>query len=205
MEMTTSTTGQELILDRVMPAADVTLAEHLVVDADPAATWSAARALDLLDVRSPLIAASFWVRDLPARLGGRTAPGRPERIALDGMPGWVMLGEDAGREVTFGAVGRFWTPKIVWEDVPAEAFAAFAEPGFGKIAAGFSVRPYGRDRTLLTYEVRTAITDPVSRARFARYWRLIRPFVGHIMRVTLRTIAAGAEHREADGGADGAG
>jgi hypothetical protein len=200
---TTTATVRELLLDRVMPAADVTLAEHLIVDAGPAPTWAAARELDFLGVRSPLLTASFWVRDLPARIGRRTAPEPAERIALDGMPGWVMLGEEPGHEVTFGAIGRFWTPEIVWKDVPSEHFTAFSEPGLGKIAAGFSIQPYGRDRTLLTYEVRTAITDPVSRARFARYWRLIRPFVGHIMRVTLRTIAADAERREAGRGVDG--
>lgn len=29
--------------------------------------------------------------------------------------------------------------------------------------------------------------------KMTRYWRLIRPFVGHIMRATVSTIAAGAK------------
>jgi hypothetical protein len=50
-------------------------------------------------------------------------------------------------------------------------------------------------RTLLTNECRTATTDPVSRRRFARYWWVIRPFVGHIMRTTVAEIGADAVRR----------
>jgi hypothetical protein len=67
--------------------------------------------------------------------------------------------------------------------------ATFAAPGWGKIACDFSVRPYGEGRTLLSYECRTVTADAESRRRFAQYWSVIRPFVAHIMRVTLKTIA----------------
>jgi hypothetical protein len=36
-------------------------------------------------------------------------------------------------------------------------------------------------------------TDPDSHRRFLRYWWLIRPFVAHIMRATLRQIKVNAE------------
>jgi hypothetical protein len=36
-------------------------------------------------------------------------------------------------------------------------------------------------------------TDPDSQRRFLRYWWLIRPFVGHIMRATLKKVKANAE------------
>ena len=57
--------------------------------------------------------------------------------------------------------------------------------------------PYGAHRTLLTYECRTQTTDADSRQRFLRYWWLIRPFVAHIMRATVATIAA---HASTDAG-----
>jgi hypothetical protein len=75
----------------------------------------------------------------------------------------------------------------------AADFAAFAVPGWGKIVADFSVVPHGEHASLLTYECRTTTTDIDSRARFLRYWRLVRPFVGHIFRATVATIAAAAE------------
>lgn len=38
-------------------------------------------------------------------------------------------------------------------------FAAFDEPGYGKVATGFLVLPYGTGRSLLCTETRTATTD----------------------------------------------
>jgi hypothetical protein len=55
------------------------------------------------------------------------------------------------------------------------------------------VLPYGERSTLLSYECRTVTTDPESRRRFLRYWWLIRPFVGHIMRATVNQIKDNAE------------
>jgi hypothetical protein len=78
---------------------------------------------------------------------------------------------------------------------PARASRGFRnchEPGWGKIACNFTVRTYGTDRTLLTYQCRTATTDAAAQRKFTRYWWLIRPFVAHIMRATLATIAVNA-------------
>jgi hypothetical protein len=86
-------------------------------------------------------------------------------------------------------VGVFWTPTITWNDsVTSEGFAAFDEPGWGKIACSISALPYGAHRSLLTYECRVVTTDAESTRRFRRYWWVVRPFVGHVMRATLATI-----------------
>lgn len=176
-----------LILDLVMPDYDVALTEHVTVSADPTTTLRAARELDLLTVRSPILDVAMWIRGFPARLTGRAAPVPPRLVITDGgLPGWLVLGESA-HEIAFGAVGRFWTPIITWRDVTRDDFGRFDAPGWGKIAANFTVIPHGTG-TLLSYECRTATTDPVSRRRFHRYWWLVRPFVGHIMRATLATI-----------------
>ncbi|WP_179473312.1 hypothetical protein [Mycolicibacterium vinylchloridicum] len=191
--MTTGTRG--LVLDSVMPSYDVAITEHVLVGTDPQTTYCAARGLDLLTVHSPLLDAAMWVRQLPSRLTVRPAP-RPPRLVIGegvGIPGWLVLGEQDGTEIAFGAVGRFWQPVIEWRDVGAAEFPGFAEPGWGKIAANFTVLPYGSGKTLLSYECRTATTDPQSRRRFARYWWLVRPFVAHILRATLRQIKVNAE------------
>jgi len=67
-----------------------------------------------------------------------------------------------------------------------------AQVHWGRIASNFSLRPYGV-RTLISYEVRTVTADAESAAWFTRYWRLIRPFVGHIMRATLDAVRVDAE------------
>jgi hypothetical protein len=191
--MTTADT-ERMLIESAMPAFDVVIAEHTIVDADQSTTFDAARTLDLLTVRTPLLAASIWIRALPARWVGRAAPPLPQLVvATGGLPGWLVLGERPSREIAFGAVGKFWRPVIEWRDVPPSEFGGFAEPGWGKIAANFSVTPYGERSTLLTYECRTVTTDPESRRCFLRYWRFIRPFVGHIMRATLTKIKSDAE------------
>jgi hypothetical protein len=183
-----------MLIESAMPAFDAVIAEHAIVAATPSTTFEAARTLDLLTVRTPLLAASMWIRALPARWLGRAAPPLPQLVvATGGLPGWLELGERPGREIALGAVGKFWQPVIEWRDVPATEFRSFAEPGWGKIAANFSVIPYGEQSTLLTYECRTATTDPESQRRFLRYWRFIRPFVAHIMRATVRKIKTDAE------------
>lgn len=206
-------TGQPTLIDRYLPHFDVTLLEHRVVDADTATTWTALTELDLLTVQTPLLDAAFAARELPAKVGGwlgrpRPTPPPPPELKPAGhepgqdvgLPGWLSLGRIEGHEIALGAVGRFWQPTIEWYDVTAmtpEQFAAFDEPGWGRIAASLSLRPYGRSRCLVSYEVRTTTSDADSARKFRRYWWLVRPFVGHIMRATLATLARDAEQRAA--------
>ena len=194
-QIMTSVRMDRMLIESAMPTFDVVIDKHIVVAADPRTTFDAARALDLLTVRTPLLAASMWIRTLPARLSGTASPPPPRLVIGEGLglPGWLLLGERSGREIAFGAVGKFWRPVIEWRAVPPADFATFAEPGWGKIAANFSVVPYGACSTLLSYECRTLTTDPESRRRFLRYWWLIRPFVGHIMRATVNQIKSDAE------------
>ena len=186
---------ERMLIESVMPRADALIAVHTMVAAGPAATYRAARDLDFLTVRTPLLTAAMWLRGLPERLRGNSAA-PPARLRLEdmaAMPGWLLVGERPGSEVVFGAVGRFWRPVIDWRQVGPDEFADFDEPGWGKIAANFSVTRYGEQHTLLSYQCRTVTTDPDSRRRFRRYWWLIRPFVAHIMRATVATIKADAE------------
>jgi hypothetical protein len=184
-----------MLIESAMPIFDAMIAEHAVVQADPATTFHATRALDFLTVRTPLLTAATWVRGVPAWWTGEPAPPLSGLMLAEGggLPGWLVLGEQANREIAFGAVGKFWRPNIEWRDVPQVDFTDFAEPGWGKIAANFSVRPYREQATLLGCQCRTVITDLGSRRQFLRYWWLIGPLVAHIMRATLRTVQADAE------------
>ncbi len=197
--------SNELLVDRYLPAFDTTIIEHRVMTADPATTWQALAELDLMQVHTPLMDAALKVRGLPATVASamgrqRPPPPPPPELKLrgdgPGLPGWLPLGEVDGQEIAFGAVGRFWQPEIEWFDVEGmtpEDFAAFAEPGWGRIGASFSLRPYGLTRTLASYEARTATPDADSAKRFRRYWGIVSPFVGHIMRAALDALAEDAE------------
>jgi hypothetical protein len=181
------------LLDAQLPTYDVVLTEHLVVEADPGTVFDAAKNFDFMTTRSPLVTTLMTARSLPSWVLGRPVV-TPQALLLardaDALPGWLLLGEVPGREVVFGAVGTFWKPDIEWHELAAEQFATFAEPGWGKIACHLLVRPDGPGRSILSYECRTATTDSDSQAQMSRYWWLIRPFVGYVLRAVLRTIRA---------------
>lgn len=196
-----------MLIDQVMPTFDATIIEHIVIDAPPEVVHEAARNMDFLQIHSPLFDAIMFVRGLPARIAARLGSRAPEpetpgmRLAdlLDdqsqpeSLQGWVGLGERPGRELVFGAIGKVWQPDIDWRPVVADAFGGFVEPGYAKIAAGFSVRDYGKGRSLLSYEARTVGTDEAARRSFLRYWWMVRRFVSVVMRAALVTVKDVAE------------
>ncbi|MGW7459440.1 hypothetical protein [Streptomyces sp. NPDC054797] len=197
---TVESSAAPMLLDHVLPGFRFARVECQVITAEPARVYQTARDLDLLTVHAPLFDVAMWARGVPDRVRGRPMPTPPMmRIAdlfdADGdqdQP-WVGLGENPRREIVFGAVGKVWRPSIEWRRIEPEVFPGFAEPGWAKMAAAFVVHPYGTQRSLLIYEARTACTDPESTARFGRYWKLVSPGVGIVLRAALRTIGETAE------------
>jgi hypothetical protein len=103
-----STSGElaGVLIDTYLPVYDVVITEHLVVEAGVPETFAAARDLDFMSVKSPLLSASFFVRGLPDRLKGHQVEAPPELRLATGeadLPGWLSLGEIPGREIAFGA------------------------------------------------------------------------------------------------------
>lgn len=202
------TTGSGgMLIDEVLPEFDATIIEHIVIDAPPDAVYEAARGMDFLQVHSPIVDAVMFVRELPVRIGrrlrDRPTPPPPTGMRLadlfdgsadpEALEGWLALGEVPGRELVFGAIGKVWQPDIDWKPVTADAFKDFADPDYAKIVVGFSIRGYGKDRSLLSYEARTVGTDAAARRKFLRYWWLVRRFVHIVMRAAVTTVKDLAE------------
>ncbi|MFE9773448.1 hypothetical protein ACFYOV_17540 [Streptomyces sp. NPDC005931] len=195
------TTTEALRLDGLLPDFRFTRLACTAVAAAAPDVYRAARDLDLLTIHSPLFDLITWARGVPDRLRGSPTEAPPSlRLAdlfdaatHDRNQPWVGLAEDQGREIAFGAVGKAWQTSIDWRRVEPADFPAFAEPGWAKIAAALVVHPYGSHRSLLSYEARTACTDDLSLKRFGRYWTLVSPGVGVVMRAALRAIRAAAE------------
>lgn len=205
--MTTALEGNTLLIDEYLPHYHFTRIENLVVPGKPADVYEVVRRLDLLTVHSPITDLAMFVRVLPERLKrwrrSQSEPPAPPPATLkissmfdragyehtETLDGWVGLAEERGRELTFGAVGKPWLANIEWRTLPSFEFTGFHEPGWAKIAASVVVREHGSHRTLITYEARTALTDQRSGERFERYWTLVSPFVGTIMRAMLDTVA----------------
>jgi hypothetical protein len=189
-----------MLLDTLMPEFDATRIEHLVVDAQPGVVYEAAINANLADalLRSQLVRALFGIRAAWERLAGMArkaeAVGPPEMdsLRLGELPEhgtWVALGKNPPAEFAFGVVGRFWAAETKWAEIDAAGFASYRAPGFARIAANVSVRSYGDRRTLLTYEARTQATDEHAKRAFLRYWTVVSPGVGIVMRSALALIA----------------
>jgi hypothetical protein len=200
--------GTSLIIDRVMPDYDATKIATLVAEVPAPVAYTALRTLDLFDVHSPLMDAAMWVRGLPMEIARRRRGEGPVELpptAIVGdlfdkgssegegpLDGWMAFGEEAGHELCFGAVGDFFHADFSWKAMSPDEFPRFSEPGYGKIAADLTVRPFGQGRSLMAYEARVKSTDPESRRKFRRYWLLTSPFIGVVLKATLRTAAGRA-------------
>jgi hypothetical protein len=190
-----------VLIDAIMPVWDATRIEHRVMPRSRATAYYTALAIDLLDVprRNAAVRALF-----AARAGGERVvhavrgtkadveANPPVSLRLGDMEDegeWLRLGARPGEEFVFGALGQFWGGRTVWKRMSAEQFVDFSTPGYAKIAANLSFREYGSAQTLVSYEARTAATDDAARVQFLRYWRIVDPFVGVVMRGTLRLLA----------------
>lgn len=127
---------------------------------------------------APLLRVLFALRGLHAPAD------RPlwEAMAAEGFATWD--------DVTLVAVGRPW--RIRDGLAAAGEFAAFAEPGWAKLALDFSA---AGDR--LVTETRVQLTDARSRRAFGRYWLVVRPFSGLTRRSWLRAAKRRAERTAA--------
>ena len=192
-------------IDAVMPEFDATRVEHRVIDASVERVYRAVCEADFVDAPNENRAVRFLfalrtsIERLVARLRGRPISHEEEtswRLADMGASGdWIALGEHPPHEFAFGAIGRFWGGETTWRQSDASEFASFAEPGFARIACNLSLRPYGGGRTLVSYEARTQATDPQARRAFLRYWRLVSPMVGVVMRSGLSVVAREARRQ----------
>lgn len=181
-----------MLLDEILPDYDVADRHSVVVRARPERAYAAVHQVDF--ARSPVPRLLFAIRQLPQLLSGRRMP---TTLTLGDLirSGFVLLGEEPGREIVVGVVGRFWTLKGDRRAVAAERFGAFAEPGTAKAAMSFRVDDLGDGRSLVSTETRVLCADDAARRSFRRYWRLVRPGSALIRRFALGAIRREAEAR----------
>lgn len=168
--------------------------DRVAVAAEPKVAWEAVRSLDLNRVW--WMRALFALRTLPERLPflrRRQVFPRPHRLGVEEITrpgsGFLLLSERPGAELVVGAVGEFWRLRIRWAEVTPWTFAAFREPGFGKLAWSLRVDPRGGGGSWISLELRVAATSESAWARFQRYWRWVGPFSRLIRLAGLHLLA----------------
>ena len=188
-----------MVLDDFLPDYEFNEIHTVTVDAAPERVITAIKELTAAEL-SPLI---FWmlsIRNLPAKLTGKHAPNvtQPGPF-LDQLykGGFVPLVEEPGREIVFGLVGQFW--KLAGDEAPhipsPEAFLAFDDPAFAKVAANLLVTTDEDGRTRCSTETRVHVPEPRTRRKFAFYWQIISMGSAFIRVLWLKAIKRKAERQ----------
>jgi hypothetical protein len=154
-------------LDAFLPAYDFSTRHAVAVAVDPVRADRALREVTFKEV--PLVRALLVARGLGLRSAEDTVLGAmvPRATVLEDVP---------GEGVVLTLSGQFWRLRGRGPEAPATAVIDFrALPGS------------------LATETRIHVPDPVSRRKFGRYWRIVRPFSGLIRMVVLRAAKRRAE------------
>jgi hypothetical protein len=184
-------------LDEFLPEYEFHEIHAVTVHASPERVFTAMKELTIAEL-SPLIFLLLELRNLPARLLKKQAPGSFQSGPfLEQMVkgGFIPLAQDPGREIVFGLVGQFW--KLTGSEDPhipdSQAFLAFNDPAYGKVAANLLVRLDERGRTRCSTETRVRVAEPSTRRKFALYWWVISTGSAFIRILWLRAIKRKAE------------
>jgi hypothetical protein len=170
---------------------------HEIVIAAPAdLVFFDATRLDLQSL--PIVRAIFRTRAW--LMGDRLEPpAKPLGIVAETMVlGWGLLAHTPCRTIVMGAAARPWTRNVTFRTIPAEEFAAFAEPDYVKIVWTLEADPIGPERTRFRTETRVEPTDAVARRKFFWYWMAFGLGVRFIRWNMLRALRRKAlrHHRE---------
>jgi len=160
------------LLDRFMPAYDVVERHRIRVTAPPAATLAAAREQDLF--RLPLVRAIFKTREFVLRAAADDRPQPRGLLAAALALGWAVLADVADREIVVGAVTKPWEPDVTFRALPPDEFAAFAEPGFVKIAWTLRADPIDNEQAITWTRSIPGRQGRASRTRVTRFTRSFR-------------------------------
>jgi hypothetical protein len=169
-------------IDRFMPRHEVSARYQTSFHGSIEDAYSATRRLDMRD--SKIVRWLYFLRGLPEA-----------GLTFDGMLRWgfILLADDPPREIVFGLIGRFWTPSAQIQTVTSDAFVAFDQPGFAKVAGNIAFTPQEDGNVCVTTETRVRCLDKASLRYFRLYWSIIGPFSGMIRKEWLRLIKRQAE------------
>jgi hypothetical protein len=154
-------------IERFIPAPDMRLAQEIIVHAPAALVFDVAKRFQMDSIAA--VRAIFWLR---ARLLGARYEQMHKGLveAMLGM-GWVMLADTPDRELVMGSVTQPWVGEVHFRAIDAGSWAAFAEPGFVKIAWTLESEPIGPELTRFRTETRAQATDESAQEKFRAYRR----------------------------------
>jgi hypothetical protein len=196
-DSTRITTARDALIDQWLPEWQFGEYHERRVRASPRQVFDAIRRVRSSDIF--LFRTLTFIRN-PGRQGqGEHILNPPEDkpildVALSS--GFVLLGEDADRELLIGTV-VIAPPEIVRAAqqrsgplLDPELFRALGRPGFARAVMNFRAIAESDGWTRVTTETRVQAVDRGTERRFALYWRVIYPGSWFIRWTWLRAIEA---------------
>jgi hypothetical protein len=185
---------EDPVLDRFMPAYETSDHHETEIAAPVDVSFAAAKEMRM--ERSRIVRAIFRGRELFMRASPEPAATAPSRGIVEEVLalGWGILSEKPG-EIVLGAICKPWQADPQFRALSPDGFSRFCEPGYVKIIWNVRVVPLTEGRSLFSTQTRAVATDPVSRARFRKYWSLVSPGIHLIRAAMLPIVKADAEHR----------
>ena len=154
-------------LDTYLPSYEFSTRHEVAVDAPSRVTDRALREVTFREV--PLVRALLFAR-------GDGAHRSEQPVVATMVPRATVIEDIPGEGLVLAVTGQFWRLRGRGPEPPAKAVVDFrAAPG------------------RLSTETRVHVADPDSRRKFARYWRIVRPFSGLIRISILRAAKRRAE------------
>lgn len=154
-------------LDAYLPSYEFAIRHEVAVDAPSDVADRALREVTFQDV--PIVRALLFVR-------GEGAHRPDERVVATMVPRGTVVEDAPGEGIVLSVTGQFWRLRGRGPEPPATAVVDFrSAPG------------------KLSTETRVHVPDPLSRRKFERYWRFVRPFSGLIRRRVLLAAKRRAE------------
>jgi peroxiredoxin len=162
-------------LDAYLPSYEYSTRHEVAVDAPSDVADRALREVTFRDV--PVVRALLFAR-------GEGAHRADEPVVATMVPKATVVEDAPGEGIVLSVTGQFWRLRGRGPEPPATAVVDFRS-GPGRLST----------------ETRVHVPDPVSRRKFERYWRIVRPFSGLIRMSLLRAAKRRAERQGSDPGA----
>lgn len=180
-----------LPLDQFIPEPDIRERFDTVVKAPAELVIDVAKSFDMQSIW--LIRTIFRLREIIMGSGGK--PRKPQgTLAETRSLGWGTLIEEPTL-IVCGARCQPWMENVKFTAIPADEFAAYAEPGQVKIAWTLEAEELEPEVTRFAHETRAVATDAFAKAKFARYWRWARFGIIAIRLLLMPAIRREAERR----------
>jgi hypothetical protein len=154
-------------LDAYLPTYEFSSRHEVALAVDPVRADRALREVTFKEL--PLVRALMLMRGLGRR-------GANDAMLATMIPRATVLEDVPGEGLVLTLTGQFWRLRGRGPEPPATAVIDFRALE-GRLAT----------------ETRVHVPDPISRRKFVRYWRIVRPFSGLIRMLVLRAAKRRAE------------